>query len=395
MKKSKAVSTLLFFLLCFGIGFNCLGFQEASLQITETIPFLQGRTIVSDEAAVTEFGEALQRAVKTKNKGAFELLFDFKASSEFADKGFAQSKRSLDPELERAQAFTRYTQFPSQAQFIRPLKTNLGTAALFRIGSIRGAAYRLIWLQRMDDNRVVAIDQLRLKDGAQHSQARRMSHLLLDPMTNQEAAALSAVEQLLVDNRKAIIELSQKAPAAELEGISKLPAALTKISHFQRKIVHLKGCFSSASDEIQRYEKAFPNDPTPYLHAASQAYVRGDNDDFLKYLEKLERLIGPESGISMSKSVALCSMGKPELGYGASKLAVQQDPNLSATRMNHFLLCATTDKFSEAIEQLKALEKLGVETPNYRKLGIGNLAKFGASTEYEAYLKERESQIPE
>lgn len=285
------------------------------------------------DAEADAFGQAMAKALAPCDPAAVSALLDVTNLARRAAHGRKIPKAAKDGMLQAAtgngfgknlcQALPGET---TKATYLRSRKISGSPRPLVRL--IIGSALNYL---EFEVGRVKGVGEVRAIDYTSFATGESMSEMLgrtLEEMSSngRPSEALADIEAL----KLASVKMAQEDVASARANFDKLSA---KARTMKAALVVDVQITSQESDEaymaaMERFARAFPDDPALLLQSIDRSFVAKDFDQTLVVLEKLQRQVGGDPYLDTLQATTLGELGRNADAVSASQRCIQAEPSL-------------------------------------------------------------------
>lgn len=239
------------------------------------------------------------------------------------------------------------------------------------------------------------VDVYDLAEGATFSSnIRRLALIALAEANMGLLDRLTGKEQVFLKNASVIKQLTAARVAGKhaeaLAIYEKLPKEVQEEPVFMRQAVYAamevdEGRYRRA---MERYIKAFPDDPAANVMAVDACFLRKDWPGALTAIDRIERYVGADDGwMEMLRGSVAKTAGDLKSARQHFALAAQREPAMSQAHANLLDLALTAKDWAGVASALTAMERSGQAIADLRK--VEGFEGFVASKEGKAFLNRK------
>ena len=325
------------------------------------------KPVTSDESA-SEFGNAFEAAIKSKNaqqsasllymKPLYDRAVDGVSLAAFK-KGFAGAWRQATDQL-----IANMSVEGSQIKFVGVRESPAGPGALMRVLNADGSCvYQLWYLVTDNEGKPRALDAFIFFAGENLSETVRRLALLSVPRDDRTfVEKLTGKELEFSKNQETLLKLLEANSKKDFDGVlaayNQLPASLQKEKFTM--MLKVAATMQMSNDELyvkalEEYQEVFPNDASIDLVSLDLNFLKRRFDKVHESMTRLEQTIGVDGHLRTLRASAYYEEGKIEeaIKYAEKAIAIQEDLDTP-----HFLLTALYSQQGKFDEAVKVLRKL-------------------------------------
>lgn len=352
------------------------------------------------EVEAEEFGLQMEAAVASGNLESVNALIDWEALLQKAEEGLpgsetqkARIRNDFKPSLQQQGlgAELIYTvQQGGKYQLLRVMEEDGVYRPLLRlILPVGGVNYHLFDLGKEDGDQIRATDVYVFVSAELLSESLR--RVLLPILTSADRSLmerLSGRDDVFMQNLDLVEKLMQRYQARDYPGVLEVyedwPRELQTDKNYM--LLRIQAAAQVDMDlywqAIQDFEATHPDDPAVDLMLIDAHMFRGQYDESVAAIDRLDAEVGGDPYLEMVKAGVLLEKGDAEEALRTALEARSKEPDLEDLHWMVLTAALTADRHQEAADQMTLLEEeFGVE-----------FDAVGQEPLYESFLRSPEGQ---
>jgi len=267
------------------------------------------------------------------------------------------------------------------ATFLRTLTVEGAPRPLIRLVFSAGVNYYQLELDKRPDNKIVVGDIYLYLAGEKMSETLGSALDML--MKTSSSSAVTTVTQVKTHMRagewKEALALQQTLPVAMR---ASKPMMLNEV------LITSELTDKEYVEAMDKYAKAYPNDPSLALIQIDRTLLRKDYTGALKVVETLDKDLGGDPYLELFRVDAYLGLNKFDEALAAGKRGVTAEPTLEVLWWALLTAQAKAEKYGDALATLEALAtKFKIDVGPESLASDERFVKLGESKEYKAWVE--------